>query len=158
VPPEQLFPAFEAALAVLEKTGGLQAFQRLGGHVLIALDGTEDFRSNKIHCRACSRRARGDDQVEWFHTLLAATLVAPGHDRVVPLPPVFVAPQDGHAKQDGESRAGRRGTAASWRGWRRSISATTSMPASRSASRPSPAAATSCSWPSRPRTQPWPRT
>ena len=26
--------------------------------------------------------------------LLAATLVAPGHDRVVPLPPVFVAPQD----------------------------------------------------------------
>jgi hypothetical protein len=108
VPPEQLFPAFEAALAVLEKTGGLQAFQRLGGHVLIALDGTEYFRSNKIHCRACSRRARGDDQVEWFHTLLAATLVAPGHDRVVPLPPVFVAPQDGHAKQDCESRAARR--------------------------------------------------
>jgi hypothetical protein len=44
VPPERLFPAFEAALGMLEKTGGLQAFRRLGGHVLIALDGTQGGR------------------------------------------------------------------------------------------------------------------
>jgi hypothetical protein len=112
VPPEQLFPAFEAALAMLERTGGLQAFRRLGGHVLIALDGTEYFRSTRIHCRACSRRTGGSGQEAWFHTLMAATLVAPGHDRVMPLPPAFVAPQDGHAKQDCESRAARRWLAA----------------------------------------------
>ncbi len=112
VPPEQLFPAFEAALAMLERTGGLQAFRRLGGHVLIALDGTAYFRSTRIHCRACSRRTGGSGQGAWFPTLMAATLVAPGHDRVMPLPPAFVAPQDGHAKQDCESRAARRWLAA----------------------------------------------
>ncbi len=41
-------------------------------------------------------------------SLLAATLVAPGHQRVLPLPPEFVAPQDGCNKQDCESRAARR--------------------------------------------------
>jgi hypothetical protein len=34
--------------------------------------------------------------------------VAPGHSQVVPLAPEFVVPQDGHAKQDCESRAVRR--------------------------------------------------
>jgi hypothetical protein len=44
--------------------------------------------------------------------MLAATLVAPGHNRVVPLEPEFVVPQDGHDKQDCESRAARRWLAA----------------------------------------------
>jgi len=39
---------------------------------------------------------------------MAATLVAPGHSRVVPLEPEFVVPQDGHDKQDCESMAARR--------------------------------------------------
>ena len=56
----------------------------------------------------CSRRERKGGKAEYFHTLLSATLVAPGHNRVVPLPPEFVAPQDGSEKQDCESRAARR--------------------------------------------------
>jgi hypothetical protein len=43
---------------------------------------------------------------------VAATLVAPGHSRVVPLEPEFVVPQDGHDKQDCESMAARRWLAA----------------------------------------------
>jgi len=108
VPPEQLFPAFDAALTVLEESGGLLTLQRLGGHVLVALDGTEYFRSARTHCPGCSQRARSGGKAEWFHSLLAAALVAPGHDRVVPLPPAFITPQDGHAKQDCESMAARR--------------------------------------------------
>jgi hypothetical protein len=38
---------------------------------------------------------------------LSATIVAPGHNRVVSLPPEFIAPQDGSEKQDCESRAAR---------------------------------------------------
>jgi hypothetical protein len=49
---------------------------------------------------------------KYFYTMLAATLVAPGHNRVVPLEPEFVVPQDGHDKQDCESRAARRWLAA----------------------------------------------
>ena len=45
VPPDLLLPMFGKCLAVLEKDHGLAAFQRLGGHVLIALDGTEYFCS-----------------------------------------------------------------------------------------------------------------
>jgi hypothetical protein len=39
---------------------------------------------------------------------MAAFAVAPGHNRVVPLPPEFVAPQDRSEKQDCENRAARR--------------------------------------------------
>ena len=39
-------------------------------------------------------------------------LVAPGHNRVVPLQPEFIVPQDGHDKQDCETVAARRWLAA----------------------------------------------
>lgn len=47
-------------------------------------------------------------KVEYFQTMLAATIVAPGHNRAVPLEPEFVVPHDGHEKQDCGSRAARR--------------------------------------------------
>ncbi len=37
--------------------------------------------------------------------MVGATLVAPGHNQVVPLEPEFVSPQDGAVKQDCETRA-----------------------------------------------------
>ena len=33
---------------------------------------------------------------------------SPGHNRAMPLEPEFIVPQDGHDKQDCESRAARR--------------------------------------------------
>src|SRR5207249_4154812 len=77
-------------------------------HVLIALDGTEYYRSTKIGCPHCSTRTRKGKSTEYFHTLVCATIVAPGHAHVVPLEPEFIRPQDGHDKQDCESRAVRR--------------------------------------------------
>jgi hypothetical protein len=44
--------------------------------------------------------------------MLVATLVAPGHNRVVPLIPEFIVPRDGHDKPDRESCAARRWLAA----------------------------------------------
>ncbi len=108
VPPDHLFPLFGEILAAVERTGGLTRFRRLGEHVLIALDGTEYHRSTKVSCPHCSTRSRTGQPTEFFHTVLCATLVAPGHDQVVPLAPEFVTPQDGHDKQDCESRAVRR--------------------------------------------------
>jgi hypothetical protein len=48
VHPSHLQPAFDHALDGLRRRGGLQAFQRLDGRVLIALDGTEYFCSHKL--------------------------------------------------------------------------------------------------------------
>jgi hypothetical protein len=112
IAPRHFDAVFDTALAGLEESGGLAAFRRLGGHVLIAFDGTEYFRSDKLSCPNCSTRARAGGKTEYFHSLLAATLVAPGHNRVLPLPPEFVEPQDGDEKQDCESKAARRWLAA----------------------------------------------
>ena len=106
--PALLHPVFATVLAELEQGGGLAAFSRPGGHVLIALDGTEYFCSDTIHCAQCSTRLRSSGKVQYHHTMLAASLVAPGHNRVVPLEPEFIVPQDGAEKQDCESRAARR--------------------------------------------------
>ena len=48
--PALLYPVFPKKLEELEKSGGLAAFRRPGGHTLIALDGTEYFSSDTIHC------------------------------------------------------------------------------------------------------------
>jgi hypothetical protein len=108
VPPARFDPVFAAVVGELERAGGMAAFRRLGGHVLIALDGTEYFRSAKLHCAQCSQRARAGgrasearrDKTEYFHSAVMPALVAPGHSRVVPLEPEFIRPQDGHDKQD----------------------------------------------------------
>lgn len=106
--PALLYPVFSSILEELEKSGGLAAFRRPGGHVLIALDGTEYFCSDTIHCTQCSTRRRSNGKTQYYHTMLAASLVAPGHNQVVPLEPEFIVPQDGAEKQDCESRAARR--------------------------------------------------
>jgi Transposase DDE domain len=107
VDPSRFFPVVADVVGELERTAGLKEFRRLDGRILIALDGTEYFRSNRLHCAHCSSRARGG-KTEYFHTMLSAVVVAPGHQRVVPLEPEFIVPQDGHDKQDCESRAARR--------------------------------------------------
>jgi hypothetical protein len=112
IEPALFHPMFSDILAELVQSGGMDALRCLDGRVLIALDGTEFHCSDKIHCPNCSHRKRGKDKTEYFHTMLAATLVAPGHNRAVPLEPEFVVPQDGHDKQDCESRAARRWLAA----------------------------------------------
>jgi hypothetical protein len=99
---------FADVVAELQQCGGLDAMRVLDGHVLIAWDGTEYHCSDTISCPNCSHRKRGKTKTEYFHTLLAATVVAPGHNRAVPLEPEFIVPQDGHDKQDCESRAVRR--------------------------------------------------
>ena len=107
-PPELLEPCFEHSLEQMRRHGGMKDFERLGGRVLIALDGSEYFSSEKRGCPRCLTRKRSNGKTENYHTLLAATLVAPGHNRVLPLMPEFITPQDGAEKQDCERNAAKR--------------------------------------------------
>jgi hypothetical protein len=107
--PELLNPVFFELTSRLKlEKGGLDVFRRLESHVLIALDGTEYFCSREINCPNCLTRRRGTAGTEYYHAMLGATLVAPGHDKVIPLPPEFIAPQDGTDKQDCENAAAKR--------------------------------------------------
>jgi len=106
--PALLQPCFERIEQLLAAAPLRQAFVRLGDRILVAWDGTEYFCSQKLGCPHCLRRKRANGKVESYHTLLAATAVAPGHSKVVPLFPEFIAPQDGAEKQDCERNAAKR--------------------------------------------------
>ena len=113
VHPSHLQPCFDQVLARMKAAGGLAAFERLaiGGkdpRLLIALDGTEYFCSQKLGCGQCLTRKRSNGRIDSYHSMLAATIVAPGHDMVLPLMPEFVAAQDGAGKQDCERSAAKR--------------------------------------------------
>ena len=80
----------------------------IGGRTLIAWDGTEYFCSQKLACPNCLTPKRSNGNTESYHSLLSATVVAPGHSKVIPLMPEFVATQDGAEKQDCERNAVKR--------------------------------------------------
>jgi hypothetical protein len=50
VHPSHLQSVFDSAVAALCDNGGLEAFQRLDGRTLIALDGTEYFWFLAVRC------------------------------------------------------------------------------------------------------------
>ena len=107
-PTDHFDEVFAHIVRDLDNSGGLKPFRRLDQRVLIALDGSQHFCSRKINCPHCSTRKRSDGEIEYFHSFVGATLVAPGHTVVLPLPPEFVRPQDGAKKQDCEPLAARR--------------------------------------------------
>jgi hypothetical protein len=106
--PALLAPCFHRAEQLLLEPAMRAAFGRLGDRTLIALDGTEYFCSQKIACPHCQTRKRSNGKVESYHSLLCATVVAPGHSKVVPLAPEFIVKQDGAEKQDCERNAVKR--------------------------------------------------
>ena len=108
VDPAHLQPLFNRMEICLHQPEMKQAFQRLGDRTLIAWDGTEYFNSYKINCPYCLTRKRRNGRTECYHTLLSATVVAPGTNRVVPLMPEFIANEDGAEKQDCERNAVKR--------------------------------------------------
>jgi hypothetical protein len=108
VSPEALQPCFDQVIEQLRERDGLKAFQRLGERTLVALDGTEYFCSQKLSCPQCLTRKRGNGKTESYHAMLAAMIVAPGHNMVLPLMPEFITPQDGAEKQDCERNAAKR--------------------------------------------------
>lgn len=108
VEPSSLYGLFDETLAAVERAGhlpGLNRLDSLNGHTLIAFDSTQYFCSGKLSCPHCSVRRLSNGKTEYYHRVLAASIVAPDHNRALPLAPEFIQPQDGHDKQDCESRA-----------------------------------------------------
>ena len=60
------------------------------------------------HRGQCLTRKRSNGKTEHYHAMLAAMIVAPGHNMVLPLMPEFITPQDGAEKQDCERNAAKR--------------------------------------------------
>src|SRR5947209_10996978 len=76
--PALLAPCFQRTEQLLLEPAMGEAFGRLGGGTLIALDGTEYFCSRKIACRHCQTRKRSNGKIESRHSMLACDRGRPG--------------------------------------------------------------------------------
>jgi hypothetical protein len=108
VDPAQVYPMFPYIFTGLQQAGVVDSYRAVGNRLLLTLDGTRYFSSQKIHCPYCSTQHHANGQVTYFHSVLTPLVVKPGVDKVIPLAPEFVRPQDGHAKQDCELNAAKR--------------------------------------------------
>lgn len=108
VEPESLQRSFDDVIQTLVSDDGLDGFTCLDSRILVALDGTEYFCSQKLSCEHCLERKRRNGTVEYYHCMLAATIVAPGKPYCVHLMPEFIETPDGTDKQDCERNAAKR--------------------------------------------------
>jgi len=81
---------------------------KIAAYRLVTLDGVWFYQSKNISCPHCLRQALKDGQTLYYHDMLAAALVKPGHQTVVPLFPEFIRNEDGQEKQDCERNAAKR--------------------------------------------------
>lgn len=105
---DQLCPLFWTILEALEQSGQMDSSRVLDDNLLISLDGTRYFSSQKISCQNCSHSTTGEGKTTYFHDVILPVLVTPGSKRVIMLEPEFIVPQDGHDKQDCEQTAAKR--------------------------------------------------
>lgn len=111
VNPIGLLPCFEALYnepdieAVVK---GRQCLAPLGGFVAIAADGTEYFCSNHTNCPHCLTRKLKDGEVQNYHQMVAACIVAPNEKTVLPVFAEPITRQDGATKNDCEYNAFKR--------------------------------------------------
>lgn len=103
-----LFEVFFQVYTALRRGGYLRVYEQWNGHLLVALDGTEYFQSQKIHCQCCSSRTHKNGNVTYFHQAILPVIVSPEQAQVIALVPEMITPQDGHEKQDCEVAAAKR--------------------------------------------------
>lgn len=108
ISPEHLDRCYQQLFQDLEQAGILEGYHSFANTLLVAIDGTEYFSSKKIHCEQCSHRTLQNGETLYYHSVLTPVIVQAGNERVLPLEPEFITPQDGAEKQDCEIRAAKR--------------------------------------------------
>lgn len=108
VPPTALYPLLQEISDGLYHNGYLDTFRSIGNTLLMPIDGTDFFASEKIFCPCCTRKTLKNGKTLYRHIAVTPVIVAPGQSHVIPLPPEFVQSQDGAEKQDCELAAAKR--------------------------------------------------
>lgn len=105
VKPEAVYPMFDFIVDGFQRAGVIDSFRSADHRLLLALDGVQYFSSQKIQGPCCSSKTLSNGQASYSHTAITPVLVKPGSDKVIPLAPELIAPQDGREKQDCEINA-----------------------------------------------------
>ena len=106
--PAYFQPNFWWVWDALNAHGALASFRSDLNTSLVPLDGVTYFSSEKISCPECSTRQDRQGIEHFYHSAITPVLVKPGRAQVLPLPPEFIVPQDGHEQQDCERTAAKR--------------------------------------------------
>jgi Transposase DDE domain len=108
ISPESLRSSFRLVFRQLQRGKALEPMVFLGGHYLVALDGTGYFSSNTIHCDSCLHKEHRNGSLTYYHQMLGAAIIHPDCRAVIPLMPEPIVKQDGTAKNDCERNAAKR--------------------------------------------------
>jgi len=108
ITPDHFHPNYDWVLAGLEENGHLESFRSYQDTLLVAVDGVTYHSSTTIHCDNCSQRSDSQGTTHYYHSAITPVIVHPDSPHVLPLPPEFIVPQDGHEKQDCERAAVKR--------------------------------------------------
>lgn len=79
-----------------------------GGYITVSIDGTGHFCSSRNSCAHCMEKQLRSGEKKYYHQLLAAVLVHPGHKTVFPVAAEAIVKQDGSRKNDCELNAAKR--------------------------------------------------
>jgi hypothetical protein len=103
-----LEPCFSTLFRHLQRGKQLVAYQLSSGHYLIAIDGSQYFCSETIHCPSCLTTKRTKGNLRYSHQILQAVMLHPDMRQVIPLAPEPIIKADGNHKNDCERNAGKR--------------------------------------------------
>ena len=106
--PKVFRPVFTSVFRQLQRGKALEPLVFLDGHYLLALDGTEYFSSQTIHCASCLQKVHRHGAITYFHQLLGAAIIHPDRREVIPLMPEPLVKHDGTDKNDCERNAAKR--------------------------------------------------
>jgi hypothetical protein len=104
IEPSKIRSAFLDVFHALQRSKLLDEYKFFDGYIL-AIDGTEVFESNKVHCSNCCEKEHHDGTKTYHHQILTAAIVHPDKRQVIPLCPEPILKQDGSDKNDCEIRA-----------------------------------------------------
>ena len=101
-------PCFSILFDHLQRGKQLLPYKLDSGHYLIALDGSQYFSSETIHCPSCLTYKGTKSKRRYSHQVLQAVMLNPAMRQVIPLAPELVIKSDGDTKNDCERSAGKR--------------------------------------------------
>jgi hypothetical protein len=109
ISPMKLRPAFRTVFTQLQRGKVLEEMTVLDGHLLLALDGTGYFSSEKLHSEFCLEKTDSrTGKTTYYLQMMGAALVHPDFKEVIPLAPEPICREDGTTKNDCERNAAKR--------------------------------------------------
>jgi hypothetical protein len=108
VDPTPLRALFPKLLTTLSEAGVVKQYHYWRDQVIVSIDGVEHFSSTKIHCPHCTTRTRRNGSLCYHHAGLAAVLLHPADEEVIPLDFEPIVNEDGTKKNDCERQAAKR--------------------------------------------------